>query len=110
MRMTKSFLGFSLFLLLPSLAHAGVWGTQTTITGYYVYDDGAAFIKTAAGQDPQSCGSTVYYLLDTTKPNFKAIWAQVISAQATGATVSVYFNGCEGAYPKVAAIAVPQSW
>jgi hypothetical protein len=63
-------------------------------------------LKTASGQDPQACGST-YYVLDPTKPNFKYIWAQVISAQATGETIAVYFNGCDGSYPKVSAIAIP---
>jgi hypothetical protein len=101
-------MGIGLSFLCCSLAHAG-WGTQTRITGYYVYDDGAAFIKTAANEN-QGCQSHVYYLLDTSKPNFKAIWAQVLSAYATGETVSLHFNGCDGIYPKVTAIAVPQNW
>jgi hypothetical protein len=107
----KKCLPACLLLLVPFSSQAAVFtGVNTTITGYYVYDDAAAFIRTAAPQDPQGCGSSIYLYLDTTKPNFKAIWAQVIAAHSSGTTVTLLFDGCSGSYPRVRAIAVPESW
>jgi hypothetical protein len=92
-------------------ASASTWGAQTTITGYYVYDSGAAFITTANNQNPDNCATSAYLYLNTTAPNFGAIWATVISAQATGSTVTVYYNGCNSSgYPLVSAVVVPHIW
>jgi hypothetical protein len=107
----RKYLVASVLLVLALPSHAVmVFGVNTTITGYYVYDDAAAFIRTAVPQDPQGCGSSVYLYLDTTKANFKAIWAQVIAAHTSGTTVTVLLDGCSGTYPRVRAIAVPESW
>lgn len=109
--LTKKFFVASVLLVLSFTSQAvTVFGVNTTITGYYVFDDAAAFIRTAAPQDPQGCGSSVYLYLDTTKANFKAIWAQVIAAHSSGTTVTVLFDGCSGTYPRVRAIAIPASW
>jgi hypothetical protein len=99
-----------LMLCASALAQSASWGTQTTITGYYVYDSGAAFITTANNQDPESCGSSGYLYLDSGAPNFKAIWASVMSAQTTGSTVTLYYSGCYSGYPKIVAVAVPHMW
>jgi hypothetical protein len=106
----RQVLGSLIMLCASALAQGDSWGTQTTITGYYVYDSGAAFITTANNQDPVACGSSSYLYLDSTAPNFKSIWASVISAQATGSTVTLYYAGCYNGYPKVSAIAVPHMW
>jgi hypothetical protein len=97
-------------LMFSSVAMAGNWGTQTTITGYYVYDDGYAYIKTTNNENPDNCQYSAYLGLDPNKPNFKAIWAQVIAAQSMGTTVSLRYEGCIGPYPKVMAIAIPNVW
>lgn len=89
----------------PALAVG--WGAQTTISNYYVYATGSAFIKVSNLQNPDGCTNAGYLVLDTSAPNFKAIWAQVIAAHMGGATVSLYYNGCLGNYPRVDAVAVP---
>jgi hypothetical protein len=106
----KQVLASLVMLYASALAHSTSWGTQTTITGYYVYDSGVAFITTANNQDPETCGSSSYLALDTAAPNFKSIWASVISAQATGSNVTLYYSGCYNGYPKVGAVAVPHMW
>jgi hypothetical protein len=97
-------------LLLPVAAFAG-WSTPVTITGYYVWDNGMAHINTSSNQNPgNSCSSGQYPTIDTTQSNFKAIWAQVIAAQASGQTVSLFYDGCIGPYPRIRAISVPNVW
>lgn len=91
-------------------AQAVAWGSQTTITGYYVYDVGAAYIRVADLQNPDNCVSNHYLILDPGAANFKAIWAQVLTAHATGTTVTVRYSGCIGNYPKIDAVAVPGRW
>ncbi|GFE81286.1 hypothetical protein GCM10011487_32860 [Steroidobacter agaridevorans] len=100
-------------LLLPLASFAG-WGQPVNVTGYYVWDNGVAYIKTSSHANPQSCSSAQYLALDTEQKNFKAIWAQIISAHAQGLTVSLFYDGCmqtvEASYPKIRAIAVPNVW
>lgn len=51
---TSLYLATALAALAGASSHAAVvLGVKTTITGYYVYDDTGAIIKTAAPQDPQ---------------------------------------------------------
>lgn len=94
----------------PSAVFATAWGVQTLITGYYVYDAGSAFIRVANMQNPDGCTSNAYLVLNSSAPNFNAMWAQVIAAQATGSTVALRYNGCAGNYPKIDAVAVPDKW
>ncbi len=91
-------------------ARATAWGQPTTITGYYVYATGSAYIQVATPENPDSCSSTHYIYLDTTQAFFKELYATVVSAQATGATVSIYYDGCVGSYPRASSIAVPNIW
>jgi len=94
-----------------AVAVAAGWGPATTITGYYVYDTGGAYITTANNQNPDGCGSSTYLYIDETSAHFKEIWATVIAAQATGTTVSLNYSGCGGgSYPKIRAVAVPNTW
>jgi hypothetical protein len=51
-----------------------------------------------------------YLSFDTSAPNFKAIWAQIIAAYSMDQTVSLYYDGCAGDYPKIREISIPNSW
>jgi hypothetical protein len=76
-----------------------------------VWDEGAAHIKTSNNLNPgNECTSGQYLTLDTARTNFKAIWAQVIAAHASGETVSLFYDGCIGPYPRIRAISVPDMW
>jgi hypothetical protein len=103
----------SVLILLgaSAIASASGWGVPTTITGYYVYENGEAYITTANNQNPDGCGSYQYLHLASGSPNFKSIWASVIAAHAAGSTVSLNYSGCGGGpYPHIIAVAVPNVW
>lgn len=109
--MKKAFVAlFGSVLLGGTTAMASAWGQATTITGYYVYATGSAYIKVATPQNPDGCSSTQYVYLDTSQPFFKELYATVVSAYATGATVSVLYDGCVGPYARASSIAVPNIW
>lgn len=97
-------------LSMAAFAAAPPWSPPVTILGYYIWDDGAAHLKTSNNLNPDNCTSAHYLTLDTTRSNFKAIWAQVIAAQASGQTVSLYYDGCIGPHPRIRAISVPDGW
>jgi hypothetical protein len=97
-------------LLAVATPAAAIWGNATTITGYYVYSDGGAYITTANNQNPDSCPSSTYLYIPENSAHFKEIWATIIAAQATGSTVSLRYEGCSGSYPLVIAVAVPHIW
>lgn len=101
-------------VIAPRLCLAGGWGNPVTITGYYVYANGAAFFTTSGNQNPDNCSNDGYLVLDESQPNFKELYATLMTAQATGSTVSLDYEGCSGGstaeYPLVDAIAVPNRW
>jgi hypothetical protein len=100
-----------LSLLAPFTdAIASTWGQPVTISGYFVYADGAAYITTSNNQNPEGCTSTQYLYLDTSQPFFKELYASIMLAQTTGSTVSLRYHGCAGIYPKIMAVAVPAVW
>jgi hypothetical protein len=107
-------IGFALVVALGTLSVVGTayaaWNAPVTITGYYVYDTGQAYFKTASNPTGTGCTDNSYIALDTDAKNFKAIWAQVLSAYAMGSTVSVHTTGCLGPYPRAIALAVPNTW
>jgi hypothetical protein len=106
-------LRYLVLLFLVALApstFAAVWGTNTTVTGYYVYDNGGSFIKVANMENPDGCASINYLALDTNAPYFQALYATVMAAYASQQTVTVNYHGCLGSYPKVRSVAVPASW
>lgn len=76
----------ALFVTTSALAAPG-WRGPVQITGYFVYENGFAFIKTT--NNGIDCSNNNYIAFDTSTTNFKAIWAQVIAAHATQSTVSV---------------------
>jgi hypothetical protein len=111
--MRRSLLGLLTGIILAGFntSFAGGWGVQTTITGYYVYDNGGAYITTANNENADNCASTGYLYVDETSAHFKEIWATIMTAQATGSTVTLRYDGCGGAsYPKVTAVVVPHIW
>lgn len=91
-------------------AVAGGWGATTNIVGYYVWANSFAAITTSNNQNPDNCTNSYYLVIDQTQPNFKEIWAAVITAQSTGQTVSLSYSGCSGSYPLINAVAVPHVW
>jgi hypothetical protein len=98
-------------LVLSGNAFALKWGENTTITGYYIFDDGGAFINVEQKENPDNCpGGNDYLALDTHAPNFKAMYAVVISAYARKQTVTLNYHGCLAGYPKIVSIAVPAIW
>lgn len=104
-----------LFLLISSatasgLCFAGGWGIPVTITGYYVNESGGAFFTTSDNENPDACSAYRYLVLDPSQTNFKELYATLMAAQATGSTISVYYNGCSGGYPIATSIAVPKAW
>jgi len=109
-RVCEALLLSAILCSVSAEAVSAAWGVQTTITGYFVYDVGAAYVKVDNPENPDGCVSTTYLILDQSAQNFKYIWAQVIAAQATVATVAVRYNGCIGNYPKIDAVAIPNRW
>lgn len=105
----KTLIGVVLVMLAGNALAVG-WGVQTHIEGYYVWDAGAAHIKTSSNQNPDGCQSSQYLTIDTSTTNFKSIWAQVIAAHTSNQTVSLFYDGCLGPYPRVRAVAIPNVW
>jgi hypothetical protein len=102
--MRRRRIGLALLLgSVSGIALAGGWGSVQTITGYYVYDSGSAFIKTSNNENPDACSSSQYLYLDTGAAHFKELWAQVLTAHTSGSTVSLRYEGCSpgGTYPRV---------
>jgi hypothetical protein len=96
---------------LPLIAQALSWGQRTTIQGYYS-DTGAhnMVFTTANNQNPDTCSSFQYLVIDSSASNFNQLWATVMTAQATGSTVTLLYNGCLGPYPLISSVAVPGNW
>src|SRR5215510_5086772 len=84
----------SIALAASPATFASGWGTTTTITGYYVYDNGEAYITTSSNENPDACSSSQYLHLSPGAPNFRSIWASVIAAQVSGQTVTLRYEGC----------------
>ena len=96
---------------LSGLTQAASWGLQTTIIGYYS-DPGTNNIvfTTANNQNPNTCSSSHYLVINSGASNFNQVFAMLVSAQAAGSPVALYYNGCLGPYPLITSIAVPNSW
>lgn len=102
-------------LVLVSLANVGLaggWGRSTTITGFYVWSNGNAHFRVANMENPDGCSGPQYLTLDATAPNFKMLYATLMTAYASGSTVQLSYAGCTagGAYPIINAIATPAIW
>lgn len=106
MKVLFTFIGF----VFSGSALAFYWAPPATITGYYVYANGGAYIRTSSNQNPDGCTYSAYLFVDTNAQKFKELWATIMAAQATGSTVSINYNGCSGGYPVVNSVAVPNVW
>jgi hypothetical protein len=91
-------------------ANAFQWGGQVTITGIYLYGNGNAFINTTNNLNPDSCSNPRYLALDTTSPNFKFLYANLLVAYSQNLPVSLNYNGCTGQYPLIQSVALPAVW
>jgi hypothetical protein len=100
------------FAFAVSNSYAVGWSAPVTITNYYMQETGNAVFTTSANSNPDGCITSHYLELDGTQPNFQALYATIMTAVATGAQVSIYYNGCLGgnSYPHISAIAVGGSW
>jgi hypothetical protein len=100
----------SLILIAGGSAWAFTWGQPASITFYFVYASGDAFVVTSNNQNPDSCAHSDYLELDSSQPNFARVYATLIAAYAGGQTISINYNGCSSSgYPLVNGIAVPHS-
>jgi hypothetical protein len=92
-------------------AAAAGWGTRTTINNYFIWGTGGAYITAGTNNSPDNCADPYRLYIDTSMPFFKELWAMVISAQATGSTVSLQYDGCAAnGNPRITAIAIPSIW
>lgn len=118
MRLVNTILGLAL-TLAGGTSDAAVWGSVTTVTAYRAEANGDIFLTTvtpAPGHDnpnPDSCSSSHWLIISTdpvTMPNFKLLYATLMTAQSTGATVTLLYDGCLKGYPRITAIATPHKW
>lgn len=100
----------SLIVFSSSNALAFKWGVRTKVTGYYVYAQGDAFVNVEVKENPDKCLEPAYLILDTKAANFKEIYATIVTAQVSGQTVTLNYDGCVGNYPKIIAVATPGVW
>jgi hypothetical protein len=91
-------------------AQALSWGQQTTVQGFYSDTNANVVLTTANNQNPDGCASSRYLLISFSASNFNQVYAALMTAQATGSTVTLLYNGCLGGYPLISSIAVPGNW
>lgn len=95
---------------ISGMAAAGGWNPPVTITNYFTWTHTAAYLRINAVYNPDNCATTDVLYIDTNDANFKTVWSVVLSAYATGSTVSVNLDGCVGGRPQVRAVATPAIW
>jgi NCAIR mutase (PurE)-related protein len=100
----------ALVIALPGFAQALSWGQHTTIQGYYSDTNANIVLTTANNQNPDSCASSQYLVISAGTSNFNQVYAALMTAQATGSTVTLLYNGCLGGYPLISSVAVPANW
>jgi hypothetical protein len=92
------------------VAAASGWSPPVTITNYFTWTHTAAYLRISAVFNPDSCATTEMLYIDTNDANFKTVWSVILSAHATGSTVSVNLDGCVNGKPQIRAVAVPAIW
>lgn len=100
-------------LMWTGASLADQWSaTPVTITGYFIWQGtgAVAFITTSSNQNPFNCPNANYLVLDPSKANFQYMWASILTAQASGQTVSLSYTACLSGYPAINAVAVPHNW
>lgn len=103
-------IGLLVLALTTNSASAVGWSANTTITNYYPQASGNLVFNTASNTNPDGCSTSHWLVVDSTAPNFNQLYAAIMAAHASGETVSLYYNGCLGAYPDITAIAVGGIW
>jgi hypothetical protein len=103
---------FLLASLFCSTSQAVTWGVQTTITNYYVEPGKRIVLTTLNNQNPAGCSSSQYLVVDPSLDTLSMVFATIVSAHASGSTVTLLYDGCDtnNAYPKITAVAVPKNW
>ena len=93
-------------------ARATEYGATVTITGYFVYGGGKAYIRVNNVDNPDGCRYTTYLALAYPSEQFKTLYATVMMAHSQGSTVQLLYSGCteENYYPIINSIAVPAIW
>jgi hypothetical protein len=110
MRKHLTLISAALVIGLPGLAQALSWGQHTTIQGYYSDTNSNVVLTTANNQNPDGCASSQYLVISASASNFNQVYAALMTAQATGSTVALLYNGCSGPYPVISSVAVPGNW
>ena len=95
---------------LSQVAGAGGWSPPATITNYYTWTHAMAYFRISPFYNPDGCATPEMLFMDTNDANFKTTWSVILSAYATGSTVSVNLDGCVNGRPQVRAVAVPAIW
>ena len=74
----------------------------------------AAFTQvrmTSHNQNPDGCPASSFFGLAQDNPNYKIIYATLMTAQASGATVRFWLSGCSGQnnnYPEITSVQMDQ--
>lgn len=95
----------AVLVLATSGAQAVGWGNQVTITNIQANTNGYFYVNTSGNQNLDSCTANNWLVVSDT--TYKFVVATLLSAQATGQTVSLYYNGCINGYPNITVVAVP---
>jgi hypothetical protein len=67
--------------------------------------NGNLLVYTSGNENPDDCPNTSWLIISDT--TYKFVVESLMSAQATGQTVALYYNGCLDGYPNITSIAVP---
>jgi hypothetical protein len=110
MRRLLTLISAAFIVGMPGLAEALSWGQHTTVVGYYSDTTANVVLTTANNQNPDGCASSQYLVINFSAANFNQVYAALMTAQATGSTVTLLYNGCLGPYPLISSIAVPANW
>lgn len=95
---------------ISGVAAASGWSPPVTITNYFTWTHTSAYLRISPAFNPDTCTAADMLYIDTNDANFKTVWSAVLSAYATGSTVSVNLDGCVNGRPQVRAVAVPAIW
>jgi hypothetical protein len=99
-----------MFMGASQIAAASGWSSAVTITNYFSWTHTAAYLRISSAFNPDSCTAPDMLYIDTNDANFKTVWSIVLSAYASGSTVSLNLDGCVNGRPQVRAVAVPAIW
>ena len=110
MKRTLAIASMLVLLGATQMALADSWSPPATITNYFSWTHTAGYIRISPVHNPEGCTNPAMLFIDTNDANFKTVWSIVLSAHASGSTVSVNLSGCVNGMPQVRAVAVPAIW